>query len=226
MIRAKRCSFAAVLLAIAVVAASALPAAAATPGPSLSDPTPASSSTPAPPPGTVGPPPCFLGLCIPWVWYQATSVVNNNELLPVPAFGTSLDNNTSDPATLTDKVTGSVQVSAQLVGKFGVSPSASGIAAGTAELDPSVGVQATVTAEKDVAITVPPGDQGVIEFGVPAVLVNGYIYTRNIFGKVTSTPAQALVPLYPTVFGFNAYVQPLVGNGPPSEVPVIPLPAG
>ncbi len=226
MIRAKRCTLAAVLLAVAAVAASALPAAASQPGSGLSDSFPASSSTPAPPPSTVGPPPCSFGLCLPWVWYQATSVVDNNALLPIPAFGVSLDNNTSDPAMLTDKVTGSVQVSAQLVGKFSVSPSSSGIAAGTAELDPSVGVQATVTAEKDVAITVPPGDQGVIEFGVPAVLVDGVIHTRGIFGKVTSTPAQALVPLYPTVFGFNADVQPLVGNGPPSEVPVIPLPVG
>src|ERR1700722_13296359 len=212
MIRIKRCTLAVVLLTVAGVAASALPAVASQPGPGLSDPFPASSSTPAPPPSTVKPPPCAFGLCVPWVWYQATRVVNNAALLPIPAFGVSLDNSTSDPAMLTDKVTGSIQVSAQLVGKFTVSmaPSASSIAGGAAELDAALGAQAKVAAEKDVEITVPPGDQGVIEFGVPAVLVDGIIHTRGILGKVTSTPAQALVPLYPTVFGFSAHVQPLV----------------
>ena len=158
------------------------------------------------------------------MWYQATSVVNNM-LMPIPGFGSSLDNNTGSPATLTDEASGSITVSAQLLGKFGLNPGAAPIAGAVAELDPQVGASATVTTNKTVAITVPTGDQGVIEFGVPAVEVNGFIHTRDVLGNVTSTPAQAVAPLYPTVFGFNAQVQPLVGNGPSSEVPVIPLPA-
>lgn len=215
-----------VLVAVAasvVVAAPALPAAASQPGSGLGDPTLGSSSTPAPPPGTIAPPPCFFGICLPWVWYQPTKVIDNNALLPIPAFGSALNNNTADPTTLQDEVSGSVTVSAQLAGKFGGDPSAEDIAGAIATLDPSVGVSATVSTDKTVEITVRLGDQGVIEFGVPAVLVKGFIHTRNVFGKVTSTPAEAWAPLYPTVFGFNAYVQPLAGKGPKSEVPVIPL---
>jgi len=226
MIRATIRSFAAGLLAAGVLAVSALPAAASQSGPGLGDPTPASSSTPAPPPSTITPPPCVLGLCVPWVWYQPTSVVSNNALLPIPAFGSSLDNNTPGSATLTDMVAGSVTVSAQLAGTIGLSPSAQDIAGAIAQLTPQVGVQAMVSMTKTVNITVPQGDQGVITFGVPAVLVKGYVHTRGVFGNVTSTPMEAWAPLYPTVFGFNAYVQPLVGSGPKSEVPVIPVPAG
>jgi hypothetical protein len=194
------------------------------PGSGLSDTTPASSSTPAPPPVSFGPPPCAFGVCVPWVWYQATSVVNNNALLPVPAFGSSMDNNTAGPAMLTDMVQGTVQVAAQLAGTVGLSPSAQDIAGAIAQLTPQVSAQAQLQTTKTVEVTVPQGDKGVITFGVPAVLVKGYVHTRGVFGHVTSTPLEAWAPLYPTVFGFSAYVQPLVGNGPQSEVPVIPVP--
>jgi hypothetical protein len=121
------------------------------------------------------------------VWYKATSVVNNNALLPIPTFGSSLDNNVSGSSKL---------------------------------------ASATITETKTVEITVPHGDQGVIMFGVPAVEVKGYLYTRDVLGHVTRTPMEAWAPLYPAVFGFNAYVTPLAGKGTQSEVPVIPLPAG
>lgn len=193
-------------------------------GSGLSDTIPASSSTPAPPPTSFGPPPCAFGVCLPWVWYQATSVVNNNALLPIPAFGSSLDNNTPGSATLHDAAQGQIQVGAQLTGTVGANPSGGAIAGAIAQLAPQVSAQVQVQTTKTVDITVPHGDKGVITFGVPGVLVKGYVHTRDVFGHVTSTPVEAWAPLYPTVFGFNAYVQPLVGSGPQSEVPVIPVP--
>lgn len=226
MLRAARRTFAVVLTAVAAFAASALPAAAdqqPVPGLGLSDTTPASSSTPPDSPSSIEPPPCSDGYCVPWVWYQATKIINNNALIPIPAFGTSMDNNTPDAATLTDMVKGSVQVTAGVTGK--IAPPAAAIAGAVAELDPSVQGQATVETDKTVAITVRPGYQGAILFGVPAVLVKGYIHTRDSSGHVTSIPEEAWAPAYPVVFGFNAYVQKLHGVGPKSEVPVVPIPA-
>lgn len=203
------------------------PAPAPQSGPGLSDTTPASSTTPAPPPSTLQPPPCAFGACIPWVWYKATAVINNNALLPIPAFGASMDNNTPKSSTLTDTATGSITVGAQLGGKIGSGgPSAAGIASAIGEIDPQVSASVTVTTTKTVNIQVPHDYQGVITFGVPAVEVKGYVYTRDMFGHVTRIPMNAWAPVYPTIFGFNAYVTPLAGSGPKSEIPVIPIPAG
>lgn len=226
MLRATRRTFAVVLTAFAAFTASALPAAAdqqPLPGLGLSDTTPASSSTPPDSPSSIEPPPCSDGYCVPWVWYQATKIINNNALIPIPAFGTSMDNNTPDPANLTDMVKGSVQVTAGLSGSIPIAPGA--VAGSIAALTPSVQGQATVETDKTVEIKVRPGYQGVILFGVPAVLVEGYVHTRDASGHVTSIPEEAWAPAYPVVFGFNAYVQKLHGVGPKSEIPVVPVPA-
>jgi hypothetical protein len=153
-------------------------------------------------------------------------VINNNALIPVPTFGESMDNNTPNTTTLTDTVTGTITVGAQLGGKIGGSPSVEGISAATASIDPQVSASVSITETKTVAVPVPAGDQGVIMFGVPAVEVAGEVLSRDVTGHITSTPMNAWVPLNPSVFGFNAYVTPLTGSGPKSELPVIPVPAG
>lgn len=206
--------------------APATPAAVPPSGSGLSDAVPASSSTPAPPPSSFTPPPCEFGVCVPWVWYKATRVINNNAMLPIPTFGESMDNNTPNKTTLTDTVSGTVTVGAKLGGNLSANPSAMGIAAGTAGIMPEVSAQVSITETKTVAVPVPAGDQGVIMFGVPAVEVAGKVLSRSVTGKITSTPMNAWVPLNPSVFGFNAYVTPLTGSGPRSELPVIPVPAG
>lgn len=206
----------------------AAPAASSQPASALSDAVPASSSVPAPPESAWQPPACdkVLGLCLPWVWYKATSVINNNALLAAPTFGSSLDNNTHNTAMLHDTVTGTVTISAQLAGQLSANPSFAGISGGTVGIDPQVSASVTITETKTVDISVPAGDQGVILFGVPAVEVAGDVFTRSVTGKITTIPMDAWVPLNPSVFGFSAYVTPLAGPAQKHEIPVIPIPAG